>query len=102
MPLWRWTILICENVHAYIDVFFQLILSPPLPILLTASTGQGLQISAQLIRRDGQIFYSMLFENNSQSPLDGFMIQFNKNTFGLAALAAAGSLQVGFLFSVNN
>lgn len=64
---------------------------PPLPILLPASTGQGLQISAQLTRRDGQVFYSMLFENNSQVPLDGFMIQFNKNTFGLAA---AGPLQV--------
>ncbi|XAR70270.1 hypothetical protein NMG60_11027065 [Bertholletia excelsa] len=64
---------------------------PPLPILLPASTGQGLQISAQLVRKDGQIFYSLLFENNSQIPLDGFMIQFNKNTFGLAA---AGPLQV--------
>ncbi|KAL6979565.1 hypothetical protein U1Q18_021226 [Sarracenia purpurea var. burkii] len=64
---------------------------PPLPVLLPTSTGQGLQISAQLIRRDGQIFYSLLFENNSQIPLDGFMIQFNKNSFGLAA---AGPLQV--------
>ncbi|KAF5182435.1 Ap-1 complex subunit beta-1 [Thalictrum thalictroides] len=64
---------------------------PPLPVLLSASSGQGLQISAQLTRRDGQIFYSMLFENNTQTSLDGFMIQFNKNTFGLAA---AGPLQV--------
>ncbi|KAK1308250.1 Beta-adaptin-like protein C [Acorus calamus] len=64
---------------------------PPLPVVLPSSTGQGLQISAQLIRRDGQIFYSMLFENNSQLTLDGFMIQFNKNTFGLAH---AGQLQV--------
>ncbi|PKA60685.1 Beta-adaptin-like protein C [Apostasia shenzhenica] len=64
---------------------------PPLPILLPSSTGQGLQISAQLVRRDGQVFYSLLFENNSQMLLDGFMIQFNKNTFGLAA---AGPLQV--------
>jgi AP-1 complex subunit beta-1 len=62
-----------------------------LPVLLPAATGQGLQISAQLISRDGQIFYSLLFENNSQIPLDGFMIQFNKNSFGLAA---AGPLQV--------
>ena len=66
---------------------------PPLPILLPAATGLGLQISAQLTRQDGQIFYSLLFENNSQVPLDGFMIQFNKNTFGLAA---AGPLQVGY------
>lgn len=66
--------------------------SPPLPVVLPASTGQGLQISAQMTRRDGQVFYSILFENNSQTALDGFMIQFNKNTFGLAA---AGALQVG-------
>ncbi|KAH1106198.1 hypothetical protein J1N35_009966 [Gossypium stocksii] len=64
---------------------------PPLPILLPASTGQGLQISAQLARQDGKIFYSLMFENNSQITLDGFMIQFNKNSFGLAA---AGPLQV--------
>ncbi|KAG6535955.1 beta-adaptin-like protein B [Zingiber officinale] len=63
---------------------------PPLPVLLPASTGQGLQISAQLIRQDGQIFYAIMFENNTQVVLDGFMIQFNKNTFGLAA---AGPLQ---------
>ncbi|KAK4795703.1 hypothetical protein SAY86_028029 [Trapa natans] len=63
----------------------------PLPVLLPSSTGQGLQISAQLIRHDAQIFYSILFENDSQIPLDGFMIQFNKNSFGLAA---AGPLQV--------
>uniref|UniRef100_A0A1D1XM11 Beta-adaptin-like protein n=1 Tax=Anthurium amnicola TaxID=1678845 RepID=A0A1D1XM11_9ARAE len=67
---------------------------PPLPVLLPLSTGQGLQISAQLTRRDGQIFYNLLFENNSQVSLDGFMIQFNKNTFGLAA---AGPLQVPLL-----
>ncbi|KAK8478735.1 hypothetical protein V6N13_046296 [Hibiscus sabdariffa] len=64
---------------------------PSLPVLLPASTGQGLQISAQLARQDGQIFYSLLFENNTQITLDGFMIQFNKNLFGLAA---AGPLQV--------
>ncbi|XP_057513753.1 beta-adaptin-like protein B [Actinidia eriantha] len=58
---------------------------PPLPVLLPASNGQGLQISARLVRRESQIFYSLLFENNSPIPLDGFMIQFNKNTFGLAA-----------------
>ncbi|KVH95398.1 AP complex subunit beta [Cynara cardunculus var. scolymus] len=46
---------------------------------------------AQLVRRDGQIFYSLMFENNTQTPLDGHMIQFNKNTFGLAA---GGPLQV--------
>ncbi|KAJ4870747.1 Beta-adaptin-like protein C [Raphanus sativus] len=58
---------------------------PQLPVVLPASSGQGLQIRAQLTRQDGQVFYSMLLENNSQSVLDGFMIQFNKNSFGLAA-----------------
>ncbi|RZR99163.1 hypothetical protein BHM03_00028663 [Ensete ventricosum] len=80
----------------YLDVLilgkcFDCLCRPPLPVLLPSSTGQGLQISSQLIRHDGQIFYSMLFENNTQLVLDGFMIQFNKNTFGLAA---AGPLQV--------
>lgn len=74
-----------------LTVSYELDCSPPLPVVVPASTGQGLQISAQLSRRDGQVFYSMLFENNSQAVLDGFMIQFNKNTFGLAA---AGPLQV--------
>jgi AP-1 complex subunit beta-1 len=43
------------------------------------------------VRRDGQIFYDISFENGTQGVLDGFMIQFNKNTFGLAA---GGPLQV--------
>ncbi|CAM6037567.1 unnamed protein product [Sphagnum compactum] len=64
---------------------------PSLPVLLPATSGQGLQISGQLIRRDGHVFYSLKFDNLSQTFLDGFMIQFNKNTFGLAA---AGPLQV--------
>lgn len=70
-----------------------------MPVLLPASTGQGLQISAHLARKDGQIFYSMLFENNSQIPLDGFMIQFNKNSFGLAP---AGPLQVVILHGLES
>lgn len=65
--------------------------SRPLPVVLSAAEGQGLQIRAQLTRQDGQVFYSMLLENNSQLLLDGFMIQFNKNSFGLAAV---GPLQV--------
>ena len=68
---------------------------PALPVLLPATSGQGLQISGQLIRRDGKVYYSLKFENLSQVPLDGFMIQFNKNTFGLAA---GGALQVTTLY----
>lgn len=64
---------------------------PPLPVLLSATGGQGLQISGQLTRREGKVFYNLKFENSGQTPLDTFMIQFNKNTFGLAA---GGPLQV--------
>lgn len=64
---------------------------PPLPVILPVASGQGLQISAQLVRRGGKIFYSLMLENNTETPLDGFMFQFNKNTFGLAA---GGPLQV--------
>lgn len=74
---------------------------PSLPVLLPASTGQGLQISAQMLRRDGQIFYSMLFENNTQIPLDGFMIQFNKNTFGLAAGAPLQVIVMAIVYYVS-
>ncbi|PHT34410.1 hypothetical protein CQW23_26210 [Capsicum baccatum] len=35
---------------------------PPLPVILPVSSVQGLQINAQLVRRDGQVFYSMMFE----------------------------------------
>ncbi|KAL7595674.1 beta-adaptin-like protein B [Lactuca sativa] len=64
---------------------------PSLPVLLPAGSGQGLEISGQLVRKDGQIFYSLMFENKSEVALDGFMIQLNKNTFGIAA---GGPLQV--------
>ncbi|KAJ0105795.1 hypothetical protein Patl1_17688 [Pistacia atlantica] len=56
----------------------------PAPAAPVSEFIKGLQISAQLTHQDGQVLYSMLFENNTQIPLDGFMIQFNKNTFGLA------------------
>lgn len=64
---------------------------PPLPVLFPATSGQGLQISGELTRREGKVFYNLKFENHTQTPLDKFMIQFNKNTFGLAA---GGPLQV--------
>ncbi|PHT51639.1 Beta-adaptin-like protein B [Capsicum baccatum] len=36
--------------------------NPPLIVVLPASSGQSLQINAQLVRRDRQVFYSMMFE----------------------------------------
>ena len=63
-------------------------------MLLPAKSGQGLQISGKLTRREGKVFYNLKFDNHTQMPLDKFMIQFNKNTFGLAA---GGPLQVHVL-----
>ncbi|KAI0496500.1 hypothetical protein KFK09_022817 [Dendrobium nobile] len=77
--------------HNFFKTIVTYFYRPPLPVLLPSTTGQGLQISAQLVRRDGKVFYNLLLEYNSQVVLDGFMIQFNKNTFGLAA---AGPLQI--------
>jgi len=57
---------------------------PLLPVLLPATSGQGLQISRQLTRGEGKVFYNLKFKNHTQIPLYKFMIQFNKNTFGLA------------------
>ncbi|GJP48281.1 hypothetical protein CLOM_g7596 [Closterium sp. NIES-68] len=58
---------------------------PPLPVLLAASAGQGLQINGQLERKDGQVVYRVKLDNNSSTALDGFMMQLNKNSFGISA-----------------
>ncbi|CAI5470790.1 unnamed protein product [Closterium sp. Yama58-4] len=60
---------------------------PSLPVLLAASAGQGLQINGQLERKDGQVVYRVKFDNNSSTALDGFMMQLNKNSFGISAPA---------------
>ena len=67
--------------------------SPTLPVLLPAASGQGLQISGQLERKDGQVVYHLHLSNGSSSALDSFMMQLNKNSMGLAA--PAGVLAVG-------
>ena len=66
---------------------------PTLPVLLPAASGQGLQISGQLERKDGQVVYHLHLSNGSTSVLDSFMMQINKNSMGLAA--PAGVLAVG-------
>ncbi|CAI7872325.1 unnamed protein product, partial [Closterium sp. NIES-54] len=60
---------------------------PFLPVLLAASAGQGLQINGQLERKDGQVVYHVKLDNNSSTALDGFMMQLNKNSFGISAPA---------------
>lgn len=56
-----------------------------LPLVLAADKGKGLGIRGSLSRINNTPTYTMTFENVSAAqPLDGFMIQLNKNTFGLS------------------
>ena len=55
------------------------------PILLQADKGAGLQISGVVIPgTNGTPVYNLTFTNHTQMSLDGFQLQFNKNTFRLA------------------
>ncbi len=54
-----------------------------LPVLLPAERGKGLTVSGKMVRVAGQVQYSLAFVNNSTSPVDGLMIQFNNNCFGM-------------------
>ena len=65
---------------------------PQLPVILSADKGKGLEISGKLEKSpSGPIVYSLSFRNATQGVLDGLMIQFNKNSFGLMP---GGSLQL--------
>lgn len=72
--------------------------APPLPVLVPADKGKGLTISGRLAREGGQIVYKLAFHNGTGAPMDGFMIQFNKNGFGLAPAnqsVPVGSIEPG-------
>jgi len=61
----------------------------PLPVILQANQGgNGLQISGAFRRRNGNIFLDLSFANMSPAALSDFAIQFNKNAYGVAPLAA--------------
>lgn len=53
-------------------------------VLLQAEKGAGLEISGLIVPgTSGQPMYNLTFTNRTQIPLDGFQLQFNKNTFKL-------------------
>ncbi|KAK9812096.1 hypothetical protein WJX73_006205 [Symbiochloris irregularis] len=58
--------------------------APPLPVILPADKGKGLTVSGRVTRQNGQIVYKIALANGTQAPMDGFMVQFNKNAFGLS------------------
>nr|KAG5694283.1 hypothetical protein BaRGS_032001 [Batillaria attramentaria] len=64
---------------------------PPAEVWLPAAKGKGLEIHGTFARRNGQIFMELTFTNKAMQPMQGFAIQFNKNSFGLTP---ASPLQV--------
>jgi AP-1 complex subunit beta-1 len=55
-----------------------------LPVICTAQQGKGMEVKGHLVRRSGETVYEMVISNQTQQPLSGFAIQFNKNMFSLA------------------
>jgi AP-1 complex subunit beta-1 len=54
-----------------------------LPVICSAQQGKGMEIKGHLVRRNSESVYEMVISNQSQQPLSGFAIQFNKNLFSI-------------------
>ncbi|CAH8488370.1 unnamed protein product [Heterobilharzia americana] len=63
---------------------------PPATVWLEAIRGKGLEIRGTFARRTdaGQAFMELTLTNNTLTPMSGFAIQFNKNSFGLVPAQA--------------
>lgn len=67
-------------------------------MLLTAEKGKGLVVRGKLRRQAGKTVYQLHLTNGSSGPLDGFMVQVNSNSAGLAPVdqvVAVGTLAPG-------
>jgi len=53
-------------------------------LVLPADQGKGMQISAAFSRREGRLGLEVSISNFTPNPMGNFVIQFDKNTFGLA------------------
>jgi len=60
-------------------------LTPPKQVWLPAMRGKGLEVSGTFTRKGGNIVMEMTLQNKAMSPMNGFAIQLNKNSFGLTA-----------------
>eukprot|EP00951_Prasinocladus_malaysianus_P027210 scaffold243475_cov38-Prasinocladus_malaysianus.AAC.1 len=56
---------------------------PDLPEILDVNRGKGLRICGRVERVGGAPVYRMALSNTTGGQVSGFMIQFNKNSFGL-------------------
>eukprot|EP00731_Ephydatia_muelleri_P022589 Em0015g172a len=61
---------------------------------LSAAKGKGLSVMGTFSARNGQMFVDMTLSNKALQPMNGFAIQFNKNSFGLVP---GSQLQVAVL-----
>lgn len=69
-----------------------------LPVLVSGEKGKGLTVSGKLKRLGGQVVYQLDIANASAGTVDGFMLQVNNNSFGLAPadqVVAVGNLAPG-------
>jgi AP-1 complex subunit beta-1 len=55
--------------------------------ILSSISGQGLSISAVMLKINGQIVLNMDITNSSSSPVHSLVIQLNKNAFGLSVVS---------------
>lgn len=54
----------------------------PLPVLFQ-DFSKGVTVSGRMVRMSGTIGYQIQIQNSSPNPLDGFMIQTNRSSFGI-------------------
>jgi AP-1 complex subunit beta-1 len=57
-------------------------------VVCPADKGAGMVVSAGFARSGDTVTLEMKVENQGPTPLSGFMVQFNKNSFGLQPMAA--------------
>ena len=70
--------------------------APTLRVVLPASQGKGLEVSTAITRAPGGGYlYTLRFTNQAGVPLDGIMIQLNKNALGLVPSAPLSASAVG-------
>lgn len=63
-------------------------------IVLPSDRGEGMQVRSQFVSQAGRVFQQLTIENMSSTPLSGFAIQYNKNSFGLTPESPAALGQV--------
>jgi len=56
---------------------------PPQEVWLMASKSKGMELSGTFSRKNGQVVLELTFTNRAMQALQGFALQFNKNSFGL-------------------